>query len=122
MHGKEPRGWPVEELQATYCVFEANDAIMSMSQKVISLRYLMLFGGVVPQEVPFALLVFVVELRSVGHLLATVAQRLFPRVTSDIDTWQTVLGTVILAGLSFSALRCMDREAESWHNYQGTPH
>jgi hypothetical protein len=92
-----------EELQGKYGEFEMPEEIMAMSQLVISLGYVLLFGGIQPMVVPLCLIVFAVQLRSTANLLVTAARRPFPRV-AGIDAYESIIGVMMRVGIFASSL------------------
>merc|ERR1719503_291145 len=91
------------ETQSSYAEFQIREQIEMMSQLVVSLGFVIMFGGVAPLIVPFCLVVFVVNLRVTAFLLMTASKRPFPRRAFGIGAWTKVIGVIRGIGALFSA-------------------
>lgn len=91
------------EIQSNYAEFRIREQIEMMSQLVVSLGFVIMFGSVAPLIVPFSLLVFVVNLRIEAFLLMTASKRPFPRRAYGIEAWTMVIRAIRGIGALFSA-------------------
>merc|ERR1719272_91350 len=91
------------ETQSSYADYRIREQIEMMSQLVISLGFVILFGGVAPLIVPFCLVVFVIQFRVTAYLLMTTTKRPFPRRAFGIGAWTKVIMFIRSVGALFSA-------------------
>jgi hypothetical protein len=89
---KEPtllRSW-LEE-QFFFSQFETIEQIATMQELVITLGYVILFGGVAPIIIPFCLAAFSVKLQSIAFLLVSSTRQVLPEISHGIGAWRTVV-------------------------------
>jgi len=98
----------VLEEQSKYTVIDGPLELQVMMTLVISLGYVLLFGGVSAAVVPYCFVVFTCQLRAFAVGLTTCSQRPFPHTSQGVGHWQhcvtflTCLG-VLYAGFLFVA-------------------
>merc|ERR1719223_1496367 len=96
-----PRRTFMEE-QSKYSENHVQDQIQAMLELVISLGFVILFGGVAPIIIPFCFAVFMVQLRARAFLLVTSTKRAIPRMAQGIGYWRNVITVVMQFGVLFN--------------------
>jgi len=91
----------VEE-QSMYQTFRFRQQIDSMSQLVLTLGFVFIFGPVSPRIIPLCLLVFSVQLRALAIQLTSATNRTLPRIQPGIGAWSSILSGLMFLGLIFS--------------------
>jgi hypothetical protein len=105
--GKELPKRGFAEEQAKYADFSQVEQIQTIIQSVIPLGFVIMFGCVAPIIIPFAFLVFVVQLRSTAFFLVTSCKRPIPRKANSMGGWMRVIGWLEGMGVAFSAFLLM---------------
>lgn len=91
------------EEQSNYSELDIRSQIQMILQPVISIGFVILFGGVAPVIVPFVLAVFVVQLRASAFLLVATTKRTLPRISQGIGAWGKVLAGLRGIGALFAS-------------------
>jgi hypothetical protein len=116
-NGKEPPDRARCEEEAKMNPFRAEDQIDMMCQLMLSLGFIILFGGVVPIMVPFCLLLFALNLRMGAQVLVTSTQRPFPRKILGIGAWKKIVALLMMSGMIFSGFMMVVNSS----TFNGTP-
>jgi len=103
-HDGEPPLRSFTELQSDYGICREREQIEMMIQLLISMGYVVLFGGVAPIIVPFSFLVFAVQLRACAFFIINGAQRPFPRRSMGIGAWHGIVRLLMYFGIVFSGV------------------
>lgn len=90
---------------------------MSTMMLMISLGYVLLFGGVSAVIAPLALIVFAVQLRAYATLLTAKAQRPLPEMMPGIGNWAEVVRFLMTIGVVYSGFLF----AAYGETFQGAP-
>lgn len=93
----------VEE-QAKFADYRTQEQIECMTQLMVSLGYVLLFGAVAPIMVPFAFSNFWVTLRGFSQIMTSHFKRAVPRAQRGIGAWGDVLGLFQKVGLLLTAV------------------
>lgn len=101
-NGEEPPDRPRSEEESKMRKFRSEDQINIMCQLMLSLGFIILFGGFVPIMVPFCLLLFALNLRYGAKMLLSYYQRPFPRKLHGIGNWGQILQLLMIGGVVFS--------------------
>lgn len=91
------------ERQSRWDKIDMDTEIMDFAELVLSLGFLLLFGGVLPFLTPFCLLTFAVELRSAGVQLTTCFQRPVGDISIGIGYWHIALVALHRLGIVMTA-------------------
>lgn len=100
--GEEPPKRSFTEEQAKYTKFGIYEQIQVMSQLMLALGYIILFGGIAPVIIPFCLLEFAVQMRASAFILVTGTQRPFPREVVGMGAWMEVQKLLMQLGVLFA--------------------
>eukprot|EP00746_Dinoflagellata_sp_MGD_P073444 gnl/MRDRNA2_/MRDRNA2_29801_c0_seq1.p1 gnl/MRDRNA2_/MRDRNA2_29801_c0~~gnl/MRDRNA2_/MRDRNA2_29801_c0_seq1.p1 ORF type:complete len:485 (+),score=60.26 gnl/MRDRNA2_/MRDRNA2_29801_c0_seq1:290-1744(+) len=100
--GEDPPERPRSEEEAKMRKFKKEDQINIMCRLMLSLGFIILFGGVVPIVVPVGLLHFSLNLRLGAQVLVSYTQRPFPRKLFGIGAWKDILLLLMRVGVLFS--------------------
>eukprot|EP00418_Pyrodinium_bahamense_P084332 CAMPEP_0179070124 /NCGR_PEP_ID=MMETSP0796-20121207/30859_1 /TAXON_ID=73915 /ORGANISM="Pyrodinium bahamense, Strain pbaha01" /LENGTH=276 /DNA_ID=CAMNT_0020767207 /DNA_START=254 /DNA_END=1085 /DNA_ORIENTATION=- len=92
------------EEQAKYVVITEQEEVQNMLTLVISLGFVLLFGGVAPLVVPCCLCVFAMQLRAFAVFLTTDAQRPHPQDSAGIGNWHSCIRFLMLVGVFYAGL------------------
>lgn len=87
------------EQQAKMDNYSVDDDINDMLSLVISVGYVLLFGGVCPAVVLIALVVFMVQLRATAWRFCRVTKRPFPVDAASLGAWDSILSTLSWLGM-----------------------
>jgi len=98
-----PKRYSLEE-QAKYVVITEQEEVQNMLTLVISLGFVLLFGGVAPLVVPCCLCVFAMQLRAFAVFLTTDAQRPHPQDSAGIGNWHSCIRFLMLVGVFYAGL------------------
>uniref|UniRef100_A0A7S0A3I1 Anoctamin transmembrane domain-containing protein n=1 Tax=Pyrodinium bahamense TaxID=73915 RepID=A0A7S0A3I1_9DINO len=98
-----PERYFLEE-QAKYAVINEQEEVQNMLTLVISLGFVLLFGGVAPLVVPCCLCVFAMQLRAFAVFLTTDAQRPHPQDSAGIGNWHSCIRFLMLVGVFYAGL------------------
>jgi len=101
--GLEAPVYSFVEEQSKYGQFRIREQIEVMTQLTLTLGYVLIFGAVAPIIVPLCFIVFMVQVRAGAVLLTTAAKRTVPRVALGIGPWRTVVRSLLIFGVLFSA-------------------
>jgi len=91
------------ERQSKLATYRLREQIQAMTQLVISLGFVLLFGVVAPVTVPLCLAVFMVQLRASAFLLLRYTIRPLPRKQFGIGRWRAVVQALMRGGVLFTA-------------------
>lgn len=100
--GEEPPDRPRSEEEARMPPFRKEDQINLMCRLMLSLGFVILFGGIVPIMVPLCLLLFALNLRLGAQALLDCSQRPFPHKLLGIGAWKEILLILMQVGVLFS--------------------
>lgn len=89
--------------QCTYDKMMMADEIEDHVQLVLSLGYVLMFGGVYPLVAPLCFLAFAVQLRSVAVQLTTCTQRPVGELSVGIGDWHAILDILRRIGVGVQA-------------------
>jgi len=115
--GRDPPPRKSLEEQAKFVVLSEKEEVMSTMMLMISLGYVLLFGGVSAVIAPLALIVFAVQLRAYATLLTAKAQRPLPEMMPGIGNWAEVVRFLMTIGVVYSGFLF----AAYGETFQGAP-
>jgi hypothetical protein len=116
-NGEEPPERPRCEQEAKMVRFRKEDQINIMCQLMLSVSFIILFGGIAPIMIPFSLVFFAINLRVCAKTMVEYKQRPFPREQDGIGAWKDIMKLLISVGVLFNAYLMI---VES-HTLRGTP-
>jgi hypothetical protein len=91
------------EIQGKMQPFRIKEQIEAMTQLVLTLGYVLIFGAVAPWIIPLCFMVFVVQLRAQAVLLTTAANRSVPRIVLGLGPWIDIIKLLMQIGVGFTA-------------------
>mmetsp|Transcript_71179 Transcript_71179/g.215462 ORF Transcript_71179/g.215462 Transcript_71179/m.215462 type:complete len:773 (-) Transcript_71179:133-2451(-) len=97
-----PPLYRVEE-EAKYVPITETDEVQNMTTVVLSLGFVLLFGGISATVVPLCFLVFAVQLRSLAVFCTTCAQRPIPQHSFGIGHWRRCIYFLMAVGVIYSS-------------------
>jgi len=97
-----PRSWP--EVQNKWVAYGMDRQVDQMVQPVLSLGYVLIFGGVAPIIIPVCLLKFVLVLRANAWMLVHCLKRPVPQSQIGIGKWGHMIQELMSAGKLMNAL------------------
>lgn len=100
--GKDPPSRPRAEEEAMMQKFGTPEQCRYACQLMLSVGFIVLFGGVVPIMVPFSLLLFALNLRVGAKVILNYTQRPFPRKSQGIGSWKNIMLLLMSLGVLFS--------------------
>merc|ERR1719482_1619289 len=84
---------------------------------MLSLGFVLLFGGVSPTNVVVSLAVYMIQLRGSAYALVKTMRRPMPRSGSGIGAWKAIVDMLMWGGVLFSACLCVMYASA----FKGTP-
>jgi hypothetical protein len=115
--GKEPPSRPRAEEESMMQPFKAEHQIQFTCKLILSIGFIILFGGVVPIMVPFSLLLFSLHLRIGANVVLNYRRRPFPRRSDGIGAWKSIMELLMRLGVLFSGFMTVSTSAF----FVGTP-
>jgi len=76
--------------QRHYVEYRTHQQVEAVTQLMISVGFIMLFGSVAPVMVPFTFLVFLIQLRGYAFILTFAGRRTLPREMANFQAWESI--------------------------------
>lgn len=106
-----------EEEQLIQYEYNLREQVEDMTQLVISLGFVLLFGSVSPIIVPLTLAVFSVQLRGSAYALVHHTKRPVPMFSQGLEAWGEIVTILARGGVLFSSFFVVNYG----RSFQGTP-
>jgi len=92
------------EQQVKFRDFQTKEQVRTMTQLMIPLGFVLLFGAVAPIIMPFCCCVFVIALRANAFMLVNASRRSVPLQMAGIGEWRHIVSILMRAGILLSGV------------------